>query len=81
MWLTPEEVPVKSALKLWVTEKYNGFFLLQRRRGHGDTGGKFTGTTPTSTMDTHARAYSHSAILLKRILLGAVGSTSVYVTD
>lgn len=43
MWLTPEEVPVKSALKLWVTEKSNDFFLLQRRRGHGDTGGKFTG--------------------------------------
>lgn len=30
-------------LQLWVTDKSNGYFLLQHRRGHGDTGGKITG--------------------------------------
>lgn len=48
MWLNPEEVLLKNALKLWVTEKSNDFFILQRRRGHGDSGGKFTGNTPAT---------------------------------
>jgi len=43
MWITPEEVVLKNALKLWVTDKSNGYFQLQHRRGHGDTGGKITG--------------------------------------
>uniref|UniRef100_A0A8C5ACA1 TBC1 domain family member 8 n=1 Tax=Gadus morhua TaxID=8049 RepID=A0A8C5ACA1_GADMO len=43
MWLNPEEVLLKNALKLWVTERSNDFFLLQRRRGHGDSGGKLSG--------------------------------------
>lgn len=43
MWITPEEVVLKNALKLWVTDKSNGYFLLQHRRGHGDSGGKITG--------------------------------------
>ncbi|XP_068933747.1 TBC1 domain family member 9B isoform X1 [Petaurus breviceps papuanus] len=37
MWLSPEEVLVANAL--WVTERANPFFLLQRRRGHGKGGG------------------------------------------
>lgn len=37
MWLAPEEVLVANAL--WVTERANPFFLLQRRRGHGKGGG------------------------------------------
>lgn len=40
MWLGPEEVLLAGAL--WVTERANPFFLLQRRRGHGKGGG-FTG--------------------------------------
>lgn len=44
MWLKPEEVLLKNALKLWVTQKSSGYFILQRRRGHGDGGGRFTGT-------------------------------------
>lgn len=43
MWITPEEVALKNALKLWVTDRSNDYFLLQHRRGHGDTGGKITG--------------------------------------
>lgn len=43
MWLNPEEVLLKKALKLWVTERSNDFFLLQRRRGHGESTGRFTG--------------------------------------
>lgn len=45
MWLKPEEVLLKNALKLWVTQKSSGYFVLQRRRGHGDAGGRFTGTS------------------------------------
>lgn len=43
MWLNPEEVLLKNALKLWVTERSNDFFLLQRRRGHGEPTGRITG--------------------------------------
>ncbi|XP_041940213.1 TBC1 domain family member 8 [Alosa sapidissima] len=66
MWLTPEEVPVKSALKLWVTEKSNDFFLLQRRRGHGDTGGKFTGMLVgalDTVLDSNARVTPFRIVL------------------
>lgn len=43
MWLNPEEVLLKNALKLWVTERSNDFFLLQRRRGHGEPTSRITG--------------------------------------
>uniref|UniRef100_A0A4W4F7U3 TBC1 domain family member 8B n=1 Tax=Electrophorus electricus TaxID=8005 RepID=A0A4W4F7U3_ELEEL len=36
MWLKPEEVLLKNALKLWVTERSNDYFVLQRRRGYGE---------------------------------------------
>ncbi|KAM9448759.1 TBC1 domain family member 8-like isoform 1-T1 [Salvelinus alpinus] len=71
MWLNPEEVLLKNALKLWVTEKSNEFFLLQRRRGHGDTGGKFTGLLVgalDSVLDSNARVTPF------RILLQMPGS-------
>uniref|UniRef100_A0A8C6FFM2 TBC1 domain family member 8 n=1 Tax=Moschus moschiferus TaxID=68415 RepID=A0A8C6FFM2_MOSMO len=45
MWLKPEEVLLKNALKLWVTQKSNCYFILQRRRGHGEGGGRLTGAT------------------------------------
>ncbi|XP_069754067.1 TBC1 domain family member 9B-like isoform X2 [Narcine bancroftii] len=37
MWLHPEEVALNSAL--WLTERANPFFVLQRRKGHGRGGG------------------------------------------
>ncbi|XP_068134501.1 TBC1 domain family member 9B isoform X2 [Hyperolius riggenbachi] len=37
MWLNPEEVLLANAL--WLTERANPFFILQRRRGHGKGGG------------------------------------------
>ncbi|XP_058857031.1 TBC1 domain family member 8B-like isoform X1 [Acipenser ruthenus] len=43
MWLKPEEVLLKNALKLWATEKSNDYFVLQRRRGYGEGGGGLTG--------------------------------------
>ncbi|XP_075797225.1 TBC1 domain family member 8B isoform X2 [Pelodiscus sinensis] len=43
MWLTPEEVLLKSALKLWVPERANRYFVLQRRRGYGEDGGGLAG--------------------------------------
>ncbi|XP_032692968.1 TBC1 domain family member 8B isoform X2 [Lontra canadensis] len=39
MWLKPEEVLLKNALKLWLTERSNDYFVLQRRRGYGEEGG------------------------------------------
>ncbi|XP_066572781.1 TBC1 domain family member 9B isoform X2 [Amia ocellicauda] len=37
MWITPEEVLLANAL--WVSERANPFFTLQRRKGHGRGGG------------------------------------------
>ncbi|XP_078267784.1 TBC1 domain family member 9B-like isoform X1 [Rhinoraja longicauda] len=37
MWLSPGEVALTSAL--WVSERANPFFVLQRRKGHGRGGG------------------------------------------
>nr|XP_019573267.1 PREDICTED: TBC1 domain family member 8B isoform X1 [Rhinolophus sinicus] len=39
MWLKPEEVLLKNALKLWLMERSNDYFVLQRRRGYGEEGG------------------------------------------
>ncbi|RDD38887.1 TBC1 domain family member 9 [Trichoplax sp. H2] len=36
MWIKPDEVLLTNAL--WVNERSNHFFTLQRRRGHGSTG-------------------------------------------
>lgn len=43
MWLKPEEILLKNAFKLWVTEKDSEYFVLQRRRGYGEGGGGLTG--------------------------------------
>ncbi|XP_027886923.1 TBC1 domain family member 8B isoform X1 [Xiphophorus couchianus] len=51
MWLKPEEILLKNAFKLWVTEKDNEYFVLQRRRGYGDGGGGLTGLL-VGTLDT-----------------------------
>ncbi|KAI3356068.1 hypothetical protein L3Q82_017332 [Scortum barcoo] len=60
MWLHPEEVLLKNALKLWVTERSNDFFLLQRRRGHGEPTGRITGVklmqaTVTAPQQTYTK--------------------------
>ncbi|XP_057574800.1 TBC1 domain family member 8B isoform X4 [Hippopotamus amphibius kiboko] len=39
MWLKPEEVLLKNALKLWLMERSNDYFVLQRRRGYQEEGG------------------------------------------
>uniref|UniRef100_A0A3Q3LBM5 TBC1 domain family member 8B n=1 Tax=Labrus bergylta TaxID=56723 RepID=A0A3Q3LBM5_9LABR len=61
MWLKPEEILLKNAFKLWVTEKDNEYFVLQRRRGYGEGGGGLTGNVngvvftswaPCGTLDT-----------------------------
>uniref|UniRef100_A0A6J0UPR4 TBC1 domain family member 8 isoform X3 n=1 Tax=Pogona vitticeps TaxID=103695 RepID=A0A6J0UPR4_9SAUR len=71
MWLKPEEVLLKNALKLWVTQKTSGYFILQRRRGHGDSGGRFTGRLVgalDAVLDSNARVAPF------RILLQVPGS-------
>ncbi|XP_061166989.1 TBC1 domain family member 9-like isoform X2 [Saccostrea echinata] len=47
MWVKPEEVLLANAL--WVTERANPFFILQRRKGYG--GGGLTGLL-VGTLDT-----------------------------
>ncbi|XP_051892444.1 LOW QUALITY PROTEIN: TBC1 domain family member 9 [Pristis pectinata] len=52
MWVKPEEVVLANAL--WVTERANPYFVLQRRKGHGEGGGglagELTGGTPTGCL-------------------------------
>ncbi|XP_063049194.1 TBC1 domain family member 8 [Engraulis encrasicolus] len=76
MWLVPEELPVKTALKLWVTETQNDFFQLQRRRGHGDTAGKLTGML-VGALDTVLD--SNARVTPFRILLQVSGSPTSWV--
>ncbi|XP_072045709.1 TBC1 domain family member 9B-like [Amphiura filiformis] len=56
MWVKPEEVLLANAL--WITERANPFFILQRRKGHG--GGSLTslfiGTLDT-VLDSKALPY------------------------
>uniref|UniRef100_A0A9L0RYR2 TBC1 domain family member 8 n=1 Tax=Equus caballus TaxID=9796 RepID=A0A9L0RYR2_HORSE len=71
MWLKPEEVLLKNALKLWVTQKSSCYFILQRRRGHGEGGGRFTGRLVgalDAVLDSNARVAPF------RILLQVPGS-------
>ncbi|XDB55012.1 hypothetical protein AB1E18_008483 [Capra hircus] len=71
MWLKPEEVLLKNALKLWVTQKSNCYFILQRRRGHGEGGGRLTGRLVgalDAVLDSNARVAPF------RILLQVPGS-------
>uniref|UniRef100_A0A669PQ70 TBC1 domain family member 9 n=1 Tax=Phasianus colchicus TaxID=9054 RepID=A0A669PQ70_PHACC len=54
MWVNPEEVLLANAL--WVTERANPYFILQRRKGHG--GGGFSGLlvgTLDVVLDSSAR--------------------------
>lgn len=41
MWVSPEDVLLAGAL--WVTERANPYFILQKRKGHGDGGGGLAG--------------------------------------
>ena len=37
MWVIPEDVLLAGAL--WITERANPYFILQKRKGHGNGGG------------------------------------------
>ncbi|XP_069389561.1 TBC1 domain family member 8 [Paralichthys olivaceus] len=76
MWLHPEEVLLKNALKLWVTERSNDFFLLQRRRGHGESTGRITGLL-VGALDTVLD--SNARVTPFRILLQVPGSQVSWV--
>nr|XP_046261006.1 TBC1 domain family member 8 [Scatophagus argus] len=76
MWLNPEEVLLKNALKLWVTERSNDFFLLQRRRGHGEPTGRITGLL-VGALDTVLD--SNARVTPFRILLQVPGSQTSWV--
>ncbi|XP_006916236.2 TBC1 domain family member 8 isoform X2 [Pteropus alecto] len=71
MWLKPEEVLLKNALKLWVTQKSSCYFILQRRRGHGQGSERLTGRLVgalDAVLDSNARVAPF------RILLQVPGS-------
>uniref|UniRef100_A0A9J8BCG5 TBC1 domain family member 9 n=1 Tax=Cyprinus carpio carpio TaxID=630221 RepID=A0A9J8BCG5_CYPCA len=56
MWVNPEEVLMASAL--WMTERANPYFILQKRKGHGDGGGGLAGLlvgTLDVVLDSSAR--------------------------
>ncbi|XP_035533054.1 LOW QUALITY PROTEIN: TBC1 domain family member 8 [Morone saxatilis] len=76
MWLNPEEVLLKNALKLWITERSNDFFLLQRRRGHGEPTGRITGLL-VGALDTVLD--SNARVTPFRILLQVPGSQISWV--
>uniref|UniRef100_A0A8B9RIC7 TBC1 domain family member 9 n=1 Tax=Astyanax mexicanus TaxID=7994 RepID=A0A8B9RIC7_ASTMX len=56
MWVNPEEVLLAGAL--WMTERANPYFILQKRKGHGDGGGGLAGLlvgTLDVVLDSSAR--------------------------
>ncbi|XP_061649222.1 TBC1 domain family member 8 isoform X2 [Phyllopteryx taeniolatus] len=71
MWLNPEEVALKNALKLWITERSNDFFLLQRRRGRGEPTARISGLL-VGALDTVLD--SNARVTPFRILLQIPGS-------
>ncbi|XP_045683633.1 TBC1 domain family member 8 isoform X1 [Phyllostomus hastatus] len=71
MWLKPEEVLLKNALKLWMTQKSSCYFILQQRRGHGGGGGRLTGRL-VGALDTVLDSSARVAPF--RILLQVPGS-------
>ncbi|XP_016331696.1 TBC1 domain family member 8B-like [Sinocyclocheilus anshuiensis] len=70
MWLKPEEVLLKNALKLWVTEKSNDYFVLQRRRGYGEDSGGLTAEEGTSASDEEDPERLREAVLRFERLFG-----------
>ncbi|KAF0021405.1 hypothetical protein F2P81_026342 [Scophthalmus maximus] len=72
MWLHPEEILLKNAFKLWVTEKDNEYFVLQRRRGYGEGGGGLTGNVSGYSGCRAARSCFNRTALekKKRVLTG-----------
>lgn len=63
MWLKPEEVLLKNALKLWVTEKSNDYFVLQRRRGYGEDSGGLTGNVTGSARTSAFKRQAWKSLL------------------
>ncbi|XP_057698399.1 TBC1 domain family member 9 [Corythoichthys intestinalis] len=56
MWVSPEEVLLAGAL--WITERANPYFILQKRKGHGGGGGGLAGLlvgTLDVVLDSSAR--------------------------
>ncbi|KAK7490764.1 hypothetical protein BaRGS_00017993 [Batillaria attramentaria] len=72
MWVKPEEVLLANAL--WVTDRANPFFVLQRRKGYG--GGGLTGLL-VGTLDT----VLDNRTLPYRILLQTAGSEVSYTVS
>lgn len=59
MWVNPEEVLLANAL--WITERANPYFILQKRKGHGGDGGSGGITGKSSGLPSGKKR--HSAFL------------------
>uniref|UniRef100_A0A8C2WNM5 TBC1 domain family member 9 n=1 Tax=Cyclopterus lumpus TaxID=8103 RepID=A0A8C2WNM5_CYCLU len=65
MWVSPEDVLLAGAL--WITERANPYFILQKRKGHGDGGGGLAGLlvgTLDVVLDSSARMAPYRILYL-----------------
>ena len=62
MWLQPDEILLKNAFKLWVTEEDNEYFVLQRRRGYGEGGGGLTGNVSGYVIITSSHVWDSRCV-------------------
>lgn len=79
MWIQPEEVLLAGAL--WVSERANPFFVLQRRRGHGRGGGLSGEFTPSGPVQPGSASHTvvHFLKTTDCLRSAPVQSTSVRV--
>lgn len=68
MWVSPEDVLLAGAL--WITERANPYFILQKRKGHGDGGGGLAGESRllyfTGSATKTETCMSFNSLIMKR---------------
>uniref|UniRef100_A0A672NUZ3 TBC1 domain family member 9 n=1 Tax=Sinocyclocheilus grahami TaxID=75366 RepID=A0A672NUZ3_SINGR len=79
MWVNPEEVLLASAL--WMTERANPYFILQKRKGHGDGGGGLAGKAIKTSNEMHDPKRLDSYYLTTQRLLFLAGSSRKEITE
>lgn len=67
MWVSPEDVLLAGAL--WITERANPYFILQKRKGHGDGGGGLAGEC--LPLSRHCVFHRHYALCCRKVLIAA----------
>lgn len=67
MWVSPEDVLLAGAL--WITERANPYFILQKRKGHGDGGGGLAGEC--LLLSRHCVFRRDHALYCRKVLIAA----------